>query len=315
MRPEPLEEVSEPQVRAATVGYVAAAGAPLLAVPSLGSGDPIDDTSVHFLLEMALLSPDEEEQLRRAERRKLTREKEEKEGKEEAREGEAEGGGGGDDCAPDQGALACQRRRKKRKKKKLPRGGSSCARARRRHRQWHVPGWFSCFGASHAVFPSIVGRPERPSLLVGMHICCSGSADYDAPRVMFPSGVARPRRGGFSAVAVHQGRRHFLRDHGDSQLRVDTVVDAPILQVVQISCRGTEAFLRGPDCAADHRDSPVAPGHGGQCPSYAGLQVVKIPVVAQRQFPMVFQTVDIRQLRHGDRRPCCAGRAGRSHPC
>ena len=36
MRPEVLQEVSEPQVRAATVGYVAAAGAPLLAVPSFG---------------------------------------------------------------------------------------------------------------------------------------------------------------------------------------------------------------------------------------------------------------------------------------
>ena len=59
-RPESLEEVSEPQVRAATVGYVAAAGAPLLR-----GGDAIDDTSVHFLLEMALLSPEEVEQLRR----------------------------------------------------------------------------------------------------------------------------------------------------------------------------------------------------------------------------------------------------------
>ena len=76
VRPEPLEEVSEPQVRAATVGYVAAAGAPLLAVPSLAGGDAIDDTSVNFLLEMALLSPEEVEQLRRAERRKLARERE-----------------------------------------------------------------------------------------------------------------------------------------------------------------------------------------------------------------------------------------------
>ena len=45
----------------------------------MGGGDAIDDTSVRFLLEMALLSPDEVEQLRRAERRKLAREKEEKE--------------------------------------------------------------------------------------------------------------------------------------------------------------------------------------------------------------------------------------------
>ena len=55
-----------------------------------------------------------------------------------------------------QASSSSQRRRKKRKKRKLPR----CGRARRRHRQWHVPGWFSGFGASHAVFPSSVGRPE-----------------------------------------------------------------------------------------------------------------------------------------------------------
>ena len=79
VRPEPLDEVSESQVQAATVGYVAAAGAPLLAVPSLGGGAAIDDTSAHFLLEMALLSPVKVEQLRRAERRKLAREREEKE--------------------------------------------------------------------------------------------------------------------------------------------------------------------------------------------------------------------------------------------
>ena len=35
---------------------MAAAGAPLLAVPSLGGGDAMVDTSVHFLLGMALLS-------------------------------------------------------------------------------------------------------------------------------------------------------------------------------------------------------------------------------------------------------------------
>ena len=85
-RPAPLAEVAGPQVRAATVGYVAAAGAPLLVVPSLGGGDAIDDTSVHFLLEMALLSPAEVEQLRRAEKRKLAREKEEKELEEKERQ-------------------------------------------------------------------------------------------------------------------------------------------------------------------------------------------------------------------------------------
>ena len=48
-RREPLEEVSEPQVTAVTVGYVAAPG-PLLVVASLAGGDEVDATTVSFLL-------------------------------------------------------------------------------------------------------------------------------------------------------------------------------------------------------------------------------------------------------------------------
>ena len=49
---------------------------------------------------------------------------------------------------------------------------------------------------------------------------------------------------GFSAVAVQQGRRHFLR--------------------------GAHADSHGP---LDHRDSPVAHGCGGRCPFVAGRAV------------------------------------------
>ena len=48
-RPEPLVEVSEPQVGAVTVGHVAAPG-PLLVVASLAGGDEVDATTVSFLL-------------------------------------------------------------------------------------------------------------------------------------------------------------------------------------------------------------------------------------------------------------------------
>ena len=49
---------------------------------------------------------------------------------------------------------------------------------------------------------------------------------------------------GFSAVAAHhQGHLH--------------------------PCLGAEGFSHGPGCLADHRDSPVARGHGGRCPHYA----------------------------------------------
>ena len=55
-----------PQCAAATVGHVAP-GVHLLAVPSLGGGDAIDDTSVRFLLEMALNTPEQAERMRRSE--------------------------------------------------------------------------------------------------------------------------------------------------------------------------------------------------------------------------------------------------------
>ena len=58
---------------------VAAACAPLLVVPALRGGDAIDDTSVHFLLETALKTPEQFKRLRTGERRKLAREKEEEE--------------------------------------------------------------------------------------------------------------------------------------------------------------------------------------------------------------------------------------------
>ena len=128
----PLDVSAQPPLVAATC---VAAGAPLLAVPSLGGGDAIDDTSVQFLLEMALLSPAEVEQQRRAERRKLAREREEKKREEKKRE---------QDKYLDELAKACQdlfsikvsasasssggvtkRKRKKRRKRKTPKTSSS----------------------------------------------------------------------------------------------------------------------------------------------------------------------------------------------
>ena len=89
-------------------------------------------------------------------------------------------------------------RKRKKRKKKTPRASShyTRGRTRRRHRQWHVPG-------SLDVFPSFVGRPERPGILVGMEMkdsyavaalvmCFAGSVGGDAPRVVFPS-VGQPR--------------------------------------------------------------------------------------------------------------------------
>ena len=60
------------------------------------------------------------------------------------------------------------RKKKKKRKKRTPRTSSSRStpgRARRRHRQWHAPGWFS---SVLAVFPSYVGRPKLLGVIVGL---------------------------------------------------------------------------------------------------------------------------------------------------
>ena len=65
------------------------------------------------------------------------------------------------------------RRKKKRRKKRTPRTSSSRStpgRARRRHQQWHAPGWFS---SVLAVFPSYVGRPKLSGFIVGLDLYCS----------------------------------------------------------------------------------------------------------------------------------------------
>ena len=68
-RPEPLEEVSNPQVGAVTVRHVAAPG-PLLVVASLAGGDEVDATTVSFLLRenLKLQKKKEEEKERRRKR-------------------------------------------------------------------------------------------------------------------------------------------------------------------------------------------------------------------------------------------------------
>ena len=102
-RPAPLAEVSRPQEAAVTVGHVAAAGAPSLATPSLAdaAGDAVDAVTVEFLVEWALLEPEEQERIRMVERRKRERRKthEEKQNLEEK---------------------VGKKKRKKKRKKRLP---------------------------------------------------------------------------------------------------------------------------------------------------------------------------------------------------
>ena len=132
-RPEPLEEVSEPQ------GLSAAprcpdAGVPLLSVPLLAGRDGIDDTSVRWLLKAALKKKKEEEEEKKVQERK---ERVMQEIHRKVRADEAvtdaewaawkEWRGIGSSSSGGQ-----KRKRKKRRKRKLPRN-SSCPRLAARH--------------------------------------------------------------------------------------------------------------------------------------------------------------------------------------
>ena len=178
--------------------------------------------------------------------------------------------------------------RKRKKRKKTPRTSS------------HVLGFFPGFGASHAVFPSIVGRPELPGLMVGMDVkdslvCYAGLAGGDASCVMFPSVVARPRMLCIMAGMDQKDSTHgaLVVDSGSGICRAGfswycasrcvpfCTRQAQMLCIMAgmnqkdgseaarqghlHPCRGAVAFSYGPDCSAD-RVSTVAPGQGGRCP-------------------------------------------------
>ena len=69
MRPAPPEEVSEPQVWAVTVGYVAAS-VPLVSSPMLAGGDATDDVTVAFLVAASLEEKKDEEEKARVRRQR-----------------------------------------------------------------------------------------------------------------------------------------------------------------------------------------------------------------------------------------------------
>ena len=156
--------MSEPQCLAGTVGYVAA-GAPLLAVSAprlaghhLQGNDGIDDTALRFLV------------------RKVLEEKERRQEKEKEKE----------QAARTSASSAPKRTRKKRRKRRLPRGVRirGCGQ-----------GFRSRSSLSGARVRAGMYKKDISTLLfdLGSGKCYTGLAGYDAPHVMFPSGVARPR--------------------------------------------------------------------------------------------------------------------------
>ena len=165
MRPGRLVDARKPQRCGRTPPSV---GAPVLAVLSLRGFDGVDNTAAKFLLQQTLEMKKEEEE----ERRK--REKEEKARKKEAQEKAdlelAKRDPWWAQHLADMKAMeerrykassSSKRKRKKRRKRRTPRTSSLPGRARRRQRQWSA--------------------------------CYAGFTGYGTPRVMFPSGVVRPK--------------------------------------------------------------------------------------------------------------------------
>ena len=137
---------------------------------------------------------------------------------------------------------AKRRKRKKKRKKRVPRTSShsSCGRARCRQRQWHARNAGFCDDPPRAVFPSSVGLPELPAILVGVFQKDSGVLFVDSGSGMSQAGFAD-----ISARAVFLGwQAHDVQHHGryvpkDScdmvpMFRLQKTAESPQLQSVQV---------------------------------------------------------------------------------
>ena len=105
-------------------------------------------------------------------------------------------------------------------------------------------------------------------------------------------------------VVVH---RQVLR----SMVQKTVVQQLPFIESRRLSLRAAEADPHGPDCSADHRDSPVAVRCQvvddpigdvhvkkiAEIPQLQSTKVVDIPFVTQRLIAMVLVTTEIPQLR------------------
>ena len=228
-----------------------------------------------------------------------------------------------------------RRKRKKRRKRRLHRTSSrpSRGRAGRRQWQWYVLGWFFWCSSRCVPFYCRLARVVQTvqkvvqflDQLFSARRCATTGAGFSpdcaALPVEIPQVLFLDEEVPWSSAAVPQlqfidGRRH--------------------------PCFCAVAVPYGPDCSENHKDSPVARRHGGRCSFRAGytgshvqvvggtvvlpqfllvekiavsFEVVDIPVVTQRPFPMVqpvWRTIEIPQLQFALGGQCSdyAGRAG-----
>ena len=161
MRPEQLPEAPGPQRCDRTVRGTSV-GAPLLAVQSLRGFDGVDNTAAKFLLQQALKLKKEEEEEKEREQARKKKEAQEKADLELAKRDPWWAQHLADKKAMEERRnKASSSSKRKRRKRRTPRTSSLPGRARRRQRQWFA--------------------------------CGAGFTGDDAPRIMFPSGVVRPK--------------------------------------------------------------------------------------------------------------------------
>ena len=218
----PLAE-PRPQRSDRTVRRSSGDSLPILALPSLAgsAGEAVDSSTLRFLTASALEAKRKlEEEEKKAKVEKLKEDTEAAEHEEKMLElnrrfqadlplSAAERAALRRWIRTDPGSLpssaGTRRKRKKRRKRGLPRTSScpSRGRARCRQRQWHT--LYAGFPGDvllRAVLPSellgvlaVMNQKDSTTLVVihGSGICLVCSTGHDAPRVIFPSGVAKPR--------------------------------------------------------------------------------------------------------------------------
>ena len=302
--PEP-----EPQVSAATVGYVAALE-PLLSAPLVAftAAEAVDFVAVHVLLKDALTQLKERRNMEEEEERRWMAQMK----------------------AMTELSRRISRKRKKKRKRKLPRScsHSSFGRARRRLRQRHaryagLPGDvpFRAEFPSDVVRPAMLGimavmnQKDSTTLVVnhGSGMCRVGFTGYDAPCVMFPSGVAKPKMLCILA-SMDQIMVQTAETVESPQLQSIQVVDISFVaqrlttEVPQLPfvfswsmpllCRSCLPYPLLSTTGA--QGSHSAENRRG--PAVAVHQVRRqFPVVVQRLIPMVLVTMGIPQLQFIDK--------------
>ena len=210
----------------------------------------------------------------------------------------------------------------------------SLRRPRRRQRQLHVPGWFYWwYAAGRAVLFAVVSRPEMLgikavldqknsyALFLDSGMCKAGIAGtVHFAMFLFPGlqALDARRHGRYEPVRILRGEVldvPVVWTFRFSGAAVEKTLALPQLQLVEnlpvvvadcrklrilrgcsslrslSSCHDAEAHPHGP---CDHRDSPFAFRHGGQCPYYAGRAGSRLSASLswRRDFPMVQTDAD-----------------------